>query len=203
MSEEERKAKTAYTPLSDEEVARLEALGVAWDAVAAQWEKNYALLRAFVAREGHANVPATHKEDGERLGGWLAKQRERCQARGMSEEERKAKRAGAPLSDEEVARLEAVGVAWDAVAAQWERKYALLRTFVEREGHANVPATHEEDGEKLGQWLSTQRRRWQARGMSEEERTAKTARYAPLSDEEMARLEAVGVVWQPRRAGAA
>ena len=37
--------------------------------------------------------------------------------------------------------------------------------------------------------------------MSEEARKAKKAR-APLSDEEVARLEAVGVVWQPRRAGA-
>jgi hypothetical protein len=37
--------------------------------------------------------------------------------------------------------------------------------------------------------------------MSEEERKAK--RLSALSDEEVARLEAVGVVWQLRRAGAA
>ena len=166
------------------------------------WEKNYALLRAFVEREGHANVPRSHEEDGERLGQWLSNQRKRWRARGMSEEERTAKSLGTPLSDEEVARLEAVGVVWDVAAAQWEKNYALLRAFVEREGHANVPDRHEEDGEKLGQWLGTQRLRWQARGMSEEERRAKSA-GAPLSDEEVARLEAVGVVWQPRRAGAA
>ena len=119
----------------------------------------------------------------------------------MSEEERKAKKAYAPLSDEEVARLEAVGVVWDVVAAQWEKNYALLRAFVEREGHANVPERHDEDGEKLGQWLQTQRLRWRARGMSEEERKAKRA--SAVGDEEVARLEAVGVVWQPRRPGAA
>ena len=118
----------------------------------------------------------------------------------MSEEERKAKRAYAPLSDEEVARLEALGVVWDVAAAQWEQNYALLRAFVEREGHANVPQKHEEDGERLGGWLSNQRLRWRARGLSEEERTAKKL-GTPLSDEEVARLEAVGVVWQPRRAG--
>ena len=117
-----------------------------------------------------------------------------------SEEERKAKRLSA-LSDEEVARLEAVGVAWDAVAAQWEKNYALLRAFVEREGHANVPQKHEEDGAQLGAWLSTQRKRWQVRAWSEEERKAK--RLSALSDEELARLEAVGVAWQQRRARAA
>ena len=65
-----------------------------------------------------------------------------------------------------------------------------------------MPATHKEDGERLGGWLSNQRLRWRARGMSEEERRAKRL-GVPLSDEEVARLEAVGVVWQPRRAGAA
>ena len=192
MSEEERTAKKV-SALSDEEVARLEAVGVVWDMAAAQWEQNYALLRAFVEREGHANVPKSHEEDGERLGEWLSKQRQRWQARGWSEEERKAKRLGTPLSDEKVARLEAVGVAWDVYAAQWEKNLALLRAFVAREGHANVPQRHEEDGERLGVWLSRQRLQWQARGWSEEERKAK--RLSALSDEEVARLEAVGVAW--------
>ena len=105
------------------------------------------------------------------------------------------------MAGERSRRLEAVGVVWDAVAAQWEKNYALLRAFVEREGHANVRKSHKDDGERLGIWLGTQRLRWRARGMSEEERKAK--KTSALSDEEVARLEAVGVVWQPRRAGAA
>ena len=148
-------------------------------------------------------MPRRHEEDGEQLGQWLGKQRERWKTRGLSEEERKAKKTlRAPLSDEELARLEAVGVVWDALAAQWEKNFSLLQAFVEREGHANVPKSHKEDGEQLGQWLKTQRLRWRARGMSEEERKAKRL-STPLSDEEVARLDAVGVVWQPRRAGAA
>ena len=91
----------------------------------------------------------------------VATQRLRYKAREMSEEERKAKKE-APLSDEEVARLEAVGVAWDVYATQWEKNYALLRAFREREGHANVPMRHVEEGEKLGVWLQTQRSRYQA-----------------------------------------
>ena len=92
-------------------------------------------------------------------------------------------------------------MAWDVAAARWERNYALLRAFVERKGHANVPERHEENGERLGQGLPTQRQRWRAPGWSEEERKVK--KVSALSDEEVARLEAVGVVWQPRRAGAA
>jgi len=192
LSEEERKAKSA-SALSDEEVGRLEALGVVWDVLAEQWERNYALLRAYREREGHANVPASHVEEGEKLGGWLSGQRKRHQARGLSEEERKAKNIK-PLSDEKVGRLEAAGVVWDVVAGQWERNYALLRAYREREGHANVPKRHVEEGEKLGVWLGTQRKRHQARDLSEEERKAK--RVSPLSDEEVGRLEALGVVWR-------
>ena len=83
-----------------------------WDVLAEQWEKNYAALRAFYEREGHANVPRNYKTaDGLTLGTWLSNQRKRYQAREWSEAERKAKRVSA-LSDEEVARLEALGVRW-------------------------------------------------------------------------------------------
>ena len=50
------------------------------------------------------------------------------------------------------------------------------------------------DGLKLGVWLRTQRKRYQARGMSEAERKAK--RVSALSDEEVARFEALGVRWR-------
>ena len=143
-----------------------------------RWERMYGLLQAYHAREGSANVPDRHEEGGEQLGTWLSTQRTLHKAGRLVGERRR--------------RLEAVGVAWDVAAAQWEKNFALLQAFVEREGHANVPKKHVEDGERLGLWLQRQRQRWQARGWSEEERKAKHA--SPLSDEEVARLEAVGVV---------
>ena len=174
---------------------RLEALGVAWDVLADKWERMYGLLCAFYEREGHANVPKRHKEEGEGLGQWLQKQRTRYAARDMSEAERKAKKVSV-MSDEEVRRLEALGVVWDVTAEQWERMYGLLRAYRKREGHANVPAQHKEEGEVLGVWLRTQRKRYAARDMREAERKAK--KMGAMSDEEVRRMEAVGVVWRPR-----
>ena len=63
---------------------------------------HFALLRAFHARDGHANVPQRHREGNVRLGGWLHTQQERKQAREWSEAECRAKK----VSDEEVSRLE-------------------------------------------------------------------------------------------------
>ena len=42
-------------------------------------------------------------------------------------------------------------------AAEWERMHGLLLAFKEREGHCDVPARHEEQGDRLGWWLQTQR----------------------------------------------
>jgi ribosomal protein L7Ae-like RNA K-turn-binding protein len=40
----------------------------------------------------------------------------------------------------------------------WERKYLLLKQFNDREGHCNVPQSHQEDEANLGTWVSNQRR---------------------------------------------
>ena len=50
---------------------QLEEVGVVWDVISGQWEKMFALLNDFKKREGHCNVPYSHKEDGENLGWWL------------------------------------------------------------------------------------------------------------------------------------
>ena len=150
--------------------------------LAGSWERMHGLLRAYRDREGHCDVPSKHEEQGAKLGVWLSKQRTAFK-RGKLESRR-------------VRALEAAGVVWDVLAEQWERSYALLRAYREREGHANVPKGHVEDGEKLGLWLGSQRKRYQARGLGEEERKAKRASL--LSDEEVGRLEALGVVWRVR-----
>ena len=83
-------------------------------------------------------------------------------------------------------------MAWDVAAVSWERNYAALRAFHEREDHADVPYHHVEGGLKLGRWLSNQRHRKRLRGMSDAERKA-TSSSTALSDEEMAALSAESV----------
>ena len=47
---------------------RLDKLWFTWDAIDAKFERNFELLLALVAREGHADVPKRHVvEDGEKL----------------------------------------------------------------------------------------------------------------------------------------
>ena len=47
-----------------------------WDVLAAQWDEGYAYLNTFVAREGHARVPARFKTiENFALGQWVSTQR--------------------------------------------------------------------------------------------------------------------------------
>jgi len=57
------------------------------------------------------------------------------------------------------------------LAGSWERSHGLLLAFKAREGHCDVPNKHEEQGDKLGGWLSTQRKAYK-RGTLEARRVA-------------------------------
>ena len=69
-----------------------------WDAQGESFQQNLAALRTYVAREGHARVPFTHREGELRLGQWIGVQR-RAREKEM-------------LSPERIADLEALGMVW-------------------------------------------------------------------------------------------
>jgi superfamily II DNA or RNA helicase len=129
--------------LSRDRRKRLEALpGWSWDLRGDTWQRKFVLLREFQRRAGHALVPQGYVEDGVKLGTWVLEQRNN----------------EAKLSEERRKLLESVpGWAWDPYSESWERGFAALAQFAEREGHARVPQGHMESGLKLGGWVAEQR----------------------------------------------
>ena len=65
------------------------------------------------------------------------------------------------------------------------------KAFQRRESHCEVPYEHVESGVKLGVWLGRQRKRYGAWSLSEAERKAK--KVSPMTDQELRRLEELGV----------
>jgi len=145
---------------------RLDDVGVVWDVLSEQWEKNYRLLIKFQQREGHSNVPGSYIEDDTKLGIWLVTQRQ-------------LKKKG-KLDQSNEKRLDDVGVVWDVLSEQWEKNYRLLIKFQQREGHSNVPQRYIEDHIKLGNWLSAQRQQ---------------KKKGKLDQSKEKRLDEIGVVW--------
>jgi hypothetical protein len=79
------------------------------------------------------------------------------------------------------ARLDALGFVWDPLLEQWEEGLEHLNAFVAEHRHCRVAANYKSpDGFYLGLWVSRQRKSQDS-----------------LSTDRKARLDALGVVWDP------
>ena len=107
----------------------------------ALWEKGFAALCKFRARERHCCPTHNHVEGTFRLGLWVTNQRRR--------------KALLPLERER--RLDAIGFIWDPRDHNWEQGFMALLNFRRREGHCRVPQLHVEGEYELGRWVSMQR----------------------------------------------
>jgi len=107
-----------------------------------RWEKGFAALSKFHAREGHSCPSRYYLEGNFNLGPWVATQRYNKRH----------------LSDDRKRRLDAVGFVWSCPELLWEHGFKLLLKFKRRKGHCRVPSFHRDENFNLGYWVSTQRR---------------------------------------------
>ena len=154
--------------LSDFHVRRLEELGFTWDVRDEIWEKMFSALVEFKTQTGNCDVPQRWS-DNPSLGPWVSWQRQ-------------YKRDGI-LSKSQERRLVALGLVWNPVDAAWEEMFSALVQFKTRHGHCLVPAKWEENGQRLGMWVSR-------------------LRYHKhrLSKEQEHRLDPLGFVWDVKDA---
>lgn len=174
LAERRREYRAGTLPAA--RAAALERLGIRWDAAAdAAWQQGTQRLTAYRSAHGHAQVPVAYADpDGYRLGTWLSSQR-------------LARRRG-ELPAARVAALEALGVTWETPGTSWEDGITHLTRYRDRHGHARVPATWTDpgDGYNLGAWVAGQRARRRRPG---------TNRRRPLTSDEIAALDQLGMVW--------
>ncbi|MFN2490118.1 MAG: Helicase associated domain protein [Actinomycetota bacterium] len=127
-----------------ERVTRLERItGWTWHAKNAAWERGFIALERFANREGHASPPRDWVENGVELRAWVNNARHRDRD-----------------DPERAPRLDQIkGWVWNANDAAWETGLRALTRYVQRYGDARVPRDHEQDGVRLGRWLSNTRAR--------------------------------------------
>jgi superfamily II DNA or RNA helicase len=147
--------------LSSDRIARLTAMPRwAWRrSYDDSWEEGFLRLQAFITRERHSRVSLGHVEHGYSLGVWVSRQRSAYRSN--------------RLSEERSARLDALpGWVWNPNATAWESGYSRVEKYLAREGHAHVPVLHvDDDGYRLGQWVSNQRVAHKAGRLSKERST--------------------------------
>ncbi len=127
---------------------------------AAWFDRGYAALCVYVEREGHARVPASHREGNHPLGCWVSLRR-------------MAYRAGRLRADYAAVLAVLPGWEWGTDHASistnaFARGYAMALRFVTREGHALIPFAQVELDFALGKWVRMQRAAFRAHRLSTE-----------------------------------
>ena len=163
--------------LTKERIARLDALGMAWDAVSERWEKNYAEAVHYFNMYGSLNVPSDYKtRSGFALGAWLRNMRRAYREKSKN------------LTSTQIARLETIGMTWEAGhEARWAEAYLAAKNYFLQQGNLNVPVDYiAPDGIALGKWVARQRTAYQHPEKA----------HSRLTPERIHLLEQIGMQWK-------
>ena len=133
-----------------------------WDVLGDQWERNFEEAAVYYREHGNLLVPGKYvTPSGIKLGCWIAHLRMARKGKGSSR-----------ITDVQIARLNSIGMAWDADEARWRTGYDAAKKYYRTHGNLNMPFTYKTaDGYALGMWLE-QKRRQEKRGTLEQNKIA-------------------------------
>ena len=166
-----RKGKINGTGLTQEQIARLDSIGMVWKTKPEQqWEKGYTEAKAYYEAFGNLNVPVSYvSPSGYKLGHWIVDRREKGKEKHSAERQK---------------QLDSLGMVW-AKPDSWEVRYGFAKAYYEEYGNLNIPSKYRPDGIWLAKWLNEQKQ------IHAGKRKGKTLRA-----DQAERLEAIGICWE-------
>ncbi|MDC0572924.1 Helicase associated domain protein [Luminiphilus sp.] len=159
----QRKKKSRLTA---QQIELLDDLGFSWDLLKTRWLEGFEALKQYHHQHGDCLVHAKHiTEAGFKLGDWVAGQRKRFKNESMPKNE--------------IAALNDLGFAWEALDQQWELGFQALLRYFREHGDCLVAAREvTEDEFPLGSWVHRQR-----------------SKRSRLSPERISQLNKINFVW--------
>lgn len=136
--------------LPQEQVARLDALGMDWtNRNDRKWMSLYDVAAAYYHEHGNLNVPSEYvTPDGVLLGKWVARQRYAYL---------NPDRSSARVTPERKALLDKLGMVWEKYDP-WQERYDLALAYKTEHGDLEIPSVYKTaDGVWLGSWVNRQR----------------------------------------------
>ena len=164
--------------LGKERTEKLNAIGMLWDSAADRsWNRFYTAAKKYVETYGDLRVPANYVTDtGLRLGNWIVNLRTY----------RKSCIRGQFLTEQRIAALDELGMVWNVPDYLWERNFNAAMQYHREYGDLNVPTGYtSKDGTRLGVWINNLR-------------TARVSGTLRITEEQMARLDELGMVWEKK-----
>ena len=175
--------KTDRGHLSQDQINRLNALGMKWvkrEHPYRDFNYYYQQLIKFYRREGHIKVPTRFidPDTGCHLGNFINCVRQAKRGTGHD----------IVLTDRQIEMLNDLGMVWQVQASPlpFDTYYEELLRYYRREGHIRVPGNYivPENGCKLGKFIQRMRAI-----------RAGTASSGFITQEQIAKLDAMGMVW--------
>lgn len=175
--------KTDRGHLSQDQINRLNALGMKWvkrEHPYRDFDYYYQQLIKFYRREGHIKVPTRfiNPDTGCHLGNFINCVRQAKRGTGHD----------IVLTDRQIEMLNDLGMVWQVQASPlpFDTYYEELLRYYRREGHIRVPGNYivPENGCKLGKFIQRMRAI-----------RAGTASSGFITQEQIAKLDAMGMVW--------
>lgn len=175
--------KTDRGHLSQDQINRLNALGMKWvkrEHPYRDFAYYYQQLIKFYRREGHIKVPTRFidPDTGCHLGNFINCVRQAKRGTGHD----------IVLTDRQIEMLNDLGMVWQVQASPlpFDTYYEELLRYYRREGHIRVPGNYivPENGCKLGKFIQRMRAI-----------RAGTASSGFITQEQIAKLDAMGMVW--------
>ena len=157
--------------LTEEQIEKLESIGMVWDKLKEQWDQTYAIAKAYYDENGSIDGLKDKKLNGKNLYQWLGDQI-------------KSYNKGT-LSEERIQLLEQIGVVWNKNEARWQEMYDLAKKYYEENGSL-LSITDE----NLRNWIQVQRQAYKGKGT-----------YTKLSKQQIEKLESIGMVWDVKGKG--
>ncbi len=191
---------------NEEKEKKLTSIGMTWNiGFDVKWEENYNIAKMYYEQYGNLNVPIQYRVvinngkieiilesdsryyDSVRLGEWVQRQR-------------KNKRLG----NDEISKLNQIGMIWNPINANWEENYSIAKMYYEQYGNLEVNSdcrvlisdnrlilvdknTPEyENAIRLGRWIDSQRQSSKNNLDTEELRT------------HIEKLNQIGMIWNPK-----
>ena len=165
---EKRKTRKGHghgKTLTEEQIRKLDAIGMVWDKFKEQWDETYNIAKAYYEENGNLEGLKNKKLNGKNIYQWLGDQI-KSYNKGI-------------LSEERIELLEQIGVIWNRNEVKWQEMFNLAKKYYEENGSLLLIKD-----ENLNKWIQEQRRAYKKAGTN-----------TNLSNKKIKQLESIGMVW--------
>lgn len=146
----DQKEKFAARKLTQDKIEALEQIGMVWEKPDS-WNERFSLAEDYFRSHGDLEIPPQYTVNGIWLSKWLDEQRQI----------RNGKRKGKSLTDEQIKRLDEIGMRWcKKEELQWDEQFADVQAYRQNYGNINIPQSYlSPNGRRSGLWLQRQKKK--------------------------------------------